>query len=197
MDTLSKPTFVLSGHRLLFDNMLSCPHLALFDSLSLCMPYLSLCHLLCLSPTFSFLCHCIYTLEVRKFGARALPPWCKKKGQGCKQEDANPKREMFSRLGGLATPSGSLSLSLLAFFLESCIRIPSPCILYLSYTLLGPHFLGMAYVYFTFSSPCWAIPFECWQRLLYFPALSDTIVHDVCVCPCVGDHALCMMDSHG
>ena len=37
MDTQSKPTFVRLGHPLLFDNILVCSRLALFDSLSLCM----------------------------------------------------------------------------------------------------------------------------------------------------------------
>jgi len=42
---------------------------------------------------------------------------------------------------------------------------------------------------------------EHWQCLFYFPALHDSIVHDVCVyiyaCACVGDCTLCMMDFRG
>ena len=78
--------------------------------------------------------------------------------------------EMFSRLEGLASSRGFLSPFLLAFSLESCIRVPSLCILYLSCTLLGLRSLGMAYVCFTFLVPCWTIPLERWQCLLYFPA---------------------------
>ena len=51
---------------------------------------------------------------------------------------------MFSRLGGLAFLSGFLSSSFLSFSLESCNRVPSPCILHLSCTLLGLLSLGMA-----------------------------------------------------
>ena len=36
-------------------------------------------------------------------------------------------------------------------------------------------------VCFTFLVPCWAIPLACWQCLVYFPALCDSIVHDVCI----------------
>ena len=45
MDTRSKPTIVLLGHHLLFDNMFVCPHLAPFDSLTFSMIsfYLFLC----------------------------------------------------------------------------------------------------------------------------------------------------------
>ena len=64
-------------------------------------------------------------------------------------------------------------------------------------------------VYFTFPIPFQAIPLERWQCLLYFLAMFDSIVHDVCMCVCVyiyiyiyaslcvGDYALCMMDSYG
>ena len=64
-------------------------------------------------------------------------------------------------------------------------------------------------VYFTFPAPYWAIPLVCWQCLVYFLALCDSIVHDACIyicvcvgvcvfmCVCVGDCALCMMDSRG
>ena len=45
MGIRSKPTFVLLGQPLLFDNMFVCPHLALFVSVSLCMLSLSLCYL--------------------------------------------------------------------------------------------------------------------------------------------------------
>ena len=50
--------------------------------------------------------------------ARARLPRHEQKGQGCKQEDAIPKREMFSRLEGLASLSGFLSPSLSTLFLR-------------------------------------------------------------------------------
>ena len=68
MDTRSKPTFVLLGHPLLFDNMFVCPficlacfvcsHLAFFVSMFLaCSPCL-LCFFLCLSASlFPYLLH--------------------------------------------------------------------------------------------------------------------------------------------
>ena len=52
-------------------------------------------------------------------------------------------------------------------------------------------------------------PWNVGNVCLTFPALCDSIVHDVCVCVyiyiylciyarmCVGDCALCTMDSHG
>ena len=55
IDTPSKPTFVLLGHPLLFDNMFVCSHLALFADVSLCMLSLPLCYLLCLFAS-CFLC---------------------------------------------------------------------------------------------------------------------------------------------
>ena len=53
MDTWSKPTFVLLGHPLLFDNMLVWSYLAYFATLSLSM--LSFYLLLCLSTGFFLL----------------------------------------------------------------------------------------------------------------------------------------------
>ena len=113
MDTQSKPTFFLLGHPLLFDNMLVYPFVCLtclfapiWLSLLVCpfSCFLSSCFFACLVACF--LCHCMYTLGARMLGARARFPRCKLKGQGCKEEDSNPKREIFSRLGGLASPSG-------------------------------------------------------------------------------------------
>ena len=51
---------------------------------------------------------------------------------------------MFSRLGGLTSSSSFLSPFLLASSLKHCIRVSSPCTLYLSYTLLMPRSLGIA-----------------------------------------------------
>ena len=91
MDTRSKPTFVLLGHHLLFDNMFVC----LFMWFNVCL--LPVCHLLiacllaCFPPTCSFacllayfFCHCMYTRGAWTLGVRVWPPRRKQKGQGCK-----------------------------------------------------------------------------------------------------------------
>ena len=36
-------------------------------------------------------------------------------------------------------------------------------------------------VCFTFPVPCWAIPLEHWQCLVYFLSQCDSIVHDACI----------------
>ena len=46
-------------------------------------------------------------------------------------------------------------------------------------------FLGYGNVCFTFPVPCWAIPLEHWQCLIYFPALCHSIVYDVCMYVCI------------
>ena len=113
----------LLGNSLLFDNMFVCPficltclsaHFSLLSNVSLYVLSLPFCYLLCLYAGLFFLC-CMYTFGARTFRARAQPPRRKQQGQGRKQEDASPKREMFSRLGGLASPSGFLCPSLSAF----------------------------------------------------------------------------------
>ena len=71
--------------------------------------FLPSCFFACLLACF--LCHCMYTLEARTLGVRVQLLRHEPKGQGCKQEDASPKRAMFSRLGGLASSCGYLSLS--------------------------------------------------------------------------------------
>ena len=88
---------------------------------------------------------------------------------------------MFSRLGGLAYSSGFLSPSLLAFSLESCIRVPLS--MYpLSFLLLAwAMFPGYDNVCFTFPLPYWAIPFGKLAMIVYFLTLYDSIVHDVCI----------------
>ena len=111
---------------------------------------------------------------------------------------------MFNRLGGLVPLEWCcLSLSLLASFLEHVLGFPLS--LYpLSFLLLAwAVFPGYGNVCFTFPVTYWAISVERWQCLFYFFALCDSIVHDVCMCiyiyayVCVGDHALCMVDSPG
>ena len=143
------------------------------------------------------------------------PPKCEQKGQGCKQNGASPQREMFSKLGGLAPPEqSSLSLSL-SLFSRACIRVPLHVPLFIFLLLACATFPRYDNVCFTFPVPCWAIPLEHWQCLVYFLALCDSIVHDACIhtyihtyihiyiyiymsaCLCVGDCALCMMDSCG
>ena len=79
------------------------------------------------------------------------------------------KKAMFSKLGGLASPSGFLSPSPLAFSLESCIRVPLS-VYPLSFLLLTWYaFPRNGNVCFTFPVPCWAIPLGCWQCLFTFP----------------------------
>ena len=90
--------------------------------------------------------------------------------------------------------SHSLSLRL---SLESCIRVSSLCILYLSYTLLGPHSMGMAisilhFLYLTGPYP-WNNGSVCFTFQLCVIALCMMYVC-VYICLYVGDRALCMMD---
>jgi len=103
---------------------------------------------------------------------------------------------MFSRLGGLASPSGNifLSLSLLASPLEHILGFPFSLYPLFFLLLAWATFPGYGNVYFTFFVPCWAIPLERWQCLFIFP-LCDSIVHDVCIsiyaCIWVIVHFLC------
>ena len=95
----------------------------------------------------------MYTHEAWTLRAKVRPPRLKKKQHGCKQEDASPQREMFSRLGDLAlfrvvffffsfllllllSLSPSLSLSL---FSRACIRVPHhvPLLLFFLASCLG------------------------------------------------------------
>ena len=85
MDTWSKPTFVLLGHPILFDKMFVCP---CWFSLIVCLLAWFPSSCLFASVLACFLCHCMYTLGVWTLRARVRPARCKKKGQGCKQEDA-------------------------------------------------------------------------------------------------------------
>ena len=76
MDTRSKPTFVLLGHPLLFDNMFICPvwHLLLACILA-CFP--SICFFACLLACF--FCHCMYTHGAWTLRAGVQPSRCKEK----------------------------------------------------------------------------------------------------------------------
>ena len=125
LDTRSKPKLVILGHPLLFDNMLLWPFVCLtylfaLVWLSLIVPlfacFLSSCFFACLLACF--LSHCMYTDGARTLGVKARLPRLKQKGQRCKQ-DVSPKREMFSKLGGLASLSCLLSLSLSLAFSRS------------------------------------------------------------------------------
>ena len=99
-DTWSKPTFVLLGHPLLFDNMFVYLIWLIFIACLLaCFPFS--CFVTCLLACF--LCHCMYMRSAWTLGERTRPPRRKQKGQGYKQEDISPQRAMFSRLGGLAS----------------------------------------------------------------------------------------------
>ena len=161
--------------------MLVCPHLALFVSL------LSLLHVCWLHPLF--------------VACTRMEQGHDSQDTSKKGKDASPKREIFIKLGGIAPPKWfSLSLSFLAYSLEHVLRFPSMYPLYFSCSLLGLY-SRYGNVCFTFLVPCWAIPLERWQCLLYFLTLCDSIVYDVCIsiyaCACVGNHALCMKNSRG
>ena len=80
MDIRSKPTFVLLGHPLLFDNMLLYPFHVLHMFVCSCLASLLACslHALPISFVCFFACplacffgHCMYTHGVRTLGARA------------------------------------------------------------------------------------------------------------------------------
>ena len=94
-----------------------------------------------------------------------------------KGEDASPQRAMTSRLGGLETLERSfLSLSL-SLFSRACIRVPLHVPLPFTFPALC---LGrIPKVWLIFPVPCWAMPLECWQCLVYFPTLCDSIMYDV------------------
>ena len=151
--------------------------------------HLFLAYLYHASPSicfFSFLLTCFFFLCMDKHGAR-IPqarvrfPKHEKKGQGCKQKDACPQKAMISRLRGLAPPEQfSLSLSL-SLFSRACIRVPIHVPPFIFMLLAWATFLWYDNVCFTFPIPYWAIPLECWQCLIYFLALYDSIVHDACV----------------
>ena len=81
MDTQFKPTFVLLGHPLLFDNMFVCPCLSLplIACLLACFPFT--CFFACLLACF--FCHCMYTHGAWTLWVRVRPPRPKQKGQGC------------------------------------------------------------------------------------------------------------------
>ena len=127
-NTKSKPTFFLLRHPFLFSCLITC-------LLPLCVLPLFLCYLFCLSTGFVF----SLLLHVHAWSNDATSK-CKFKRSKCKEEDASPKRVMFRRLGGLASPCGYLFLSLsLSLSLEPCILIwvSFLCI------LLRPHSLGI------------------------------------------------------
>jgi len=97
MDTRSKPTLVLLGHLLLFDNMFVCPFMCSTCLITLIwhllLAYLltrfpSICFFAC--PLACFFCHCMYTHGAWTLRARVRPPKCKQKWQRCKQEDTSP-----------------------------------------------------------------------------------------------------------
>ena len=148
-----------------------------------------------------FFCLCMYTHGARTLGAWVRPPRREQKVQECKQEEASPQRAMISELGGLAPPKrSSLSLSLSPFS-RACIRVSIQVPPFIFLLFAWAMFLGYDNVCFTFPAPYWAITLERWQCLVYFPALCDSVAHDACIYisayMCVGDCALCMMNSRG
>ena len=149
MDTRSKPTFVLLGHPLLFDNMFVCPficlacfvcsHLAFFVSMFLaCSPCL-LCFFLCLSASlFPYLLHVHVWSEGRTSQARAK--WAKIHARRCK-----PRMGNVQQIRGLASLSGYVLLSpSFILFSRACIKVPLHDPIYFSCSLHQSHSLGMA-----------------------------------------------------
>ena len=191
MDTRSKPIFVLIGHPLLFDNMLvfpficfACfvyPHLALFVSMVFaCSPYL-LCFFLCLfAGLLPYLLHVHAWSE--ETWSEGMTSYCQQKGQRCMQEDVKPKKGNVQQIRGLASSSGYVLLSpSFSLFSKAYIGVPLhvPPLLFLLFAQAV--FLEYDNVCFIFPIPCWAIPLERWQCLIYFFALCGCIVHDVCI----------------
>ena len=192
MDIRYKPKFVLLGHRLLFENMLFAFPYAQHALFALVWLSLVVCSLHALPMSFvrffacllaCFFCLCMHTYRARIHGARVARvqlPRREQKGQGCKQKDANPQRVMISRLRGLAHPKWSLLSLYLSLLSKACIGVP----------ILVPHFIFLLFVWvafprygnvrFTFLVPCQALPLECWQCLVYFSTLCDSIVNDGC-----------------
>ena len=108
MDTRSKPTFVLLGHPLWFDNMPVCPFICLacfFSPIWLSLLVCSL-HVLPISFAFFFTCMlacffylCMYMYRAWTLGARVWPlrreqkeQRHKQEWQRCKQEASKPKK---------------------------------------------------------------------------------------------------------
>ena len=105
MDTRSKPTFVLLGHHLLFDNMFACPSVCLACLFAPVWPFLLVCSFHAFYLSFYLLCFFLYLsaslfpclLHVQALSKGHLERR-KQKGQRCNHEDISPKREIFSRL---------------------------------------------------------------------------------------------------
>ena len=153
MDTRSKPTFVLLGHHLLFDNMFVCSHLAPFDSLTFSM--ISFYLFLCLFASLFLLSLHVHTWSMDTWSKGVISPRCKKKGQGCKHEDASPQRALFSRLRRLAPPKWfSLCLSLIASSLEHVLGFPLSLYLLLFLLFAWAAFFRYGNVCLTFPVPC-------------------------------------------
>ena len=107
---------------------------------------------------------------------------CEQKWKRCKQVEASPKRAMFSRLE-VQPPRMVMSFYLppLASSLEHVLRFPLSLHPFIFPALCLGRVFQVCIVYFTFLVPCWAVPLEYWQCLIYFPALRGYIVHDVCI----------------
>ena len=143
MDTRSKPTFVLLGHPIMFDNMLFAPSCASY----VCLPLFGIFRQLVFQHAFLLF---VYLLVCQLVACThmeqgRLKQGCDLLGASKKGKDANPQRAMFSRLWSLALPKRfSLSLSL-SLFPRACIRVPPLHVpLYFSCSILGLHSLSMA-----------------------------------------------------
>ena len=138
------------------------------------MPFLPFVYLLVYRlVSFVFACTCM------KWGY--LKQGCELLGASKKGKDASPQMAMFSRLGGLAPlERSSLPLSL-SLFSRACIRVPHHVLPFIFLLLAWATFPRYSNVCFTFLVPCWAVPLEHWQCLIYFPTLCGCIVHIVCI----------------
>ena len=205
MNTQSKPTFVLLGHPLLFDNMhvcpflclacFVCPRLALSVSMFLACSLYPFCFFLCLVVGF-FPC-----LLHRHVWSEGMTSQVQKKRAKIQVRRSKPKQGNVQQIGGLAFPSGYVLLSpSLSLFSRVSIRVPLTIPLFFFLLFACDAFPGYGNVCFIFPLPCWAIRLEHWQWLIYFPALCCCIVHGVCIsmsASIFGDCAVCMMDFYG
>ena len=167
------PNLNLSFQDLLFDNMLVCPRLALFDSLSFCMLsfQLFLYFSIGLFP-LSFHVH-TWRKDGRSKGAtsKMQAKWVRMQARRCKPKMGNVQQIRRPSLLEQFPPS----LSLLAFSLEPYTMVSFHC------SLHKPRFLGMVMFYLHFSylvGPYpWNVANVCFTFPLYMIALCMMYIY--------------------
>ena len=142
-----KPTFVFLGCPLLFDNMFVCPRSAPFDSLSFSMLSFYLFPL-------SLHVHA-WSMDTWSKGATSQAQvkraWMQTRRERMQAKRCKPTKGNVQQIRRSSLPKWLyLSPSLLASYLEHCIKVPP---------LLVP---------FIFPVPLWAIPLGHWQCLFTF-----------------------------